>query len=305
MNDDTCQNTWSLNKSNYFWWDICVRIVENENFSYLGIVDSIFRFEENEIFINRIQENYPTPFLNIEQELNAIKILIENSQNYIYVEQQIIGCNVDVENMENTCPYMFYIRERIERAFMEYLEDNQKEFHLCILTNTNQPDESLLVQHFSKLLLDWPFSQLFSNISKFSEGKVWLREHVFIGHLQQQNTLIKIHSNFIVVDDEYLVRASTNWMDRSASFYAHDMELGVYICSLSQVSFFMRQIWKHHTLTDDIDDIVLFVLLANNETGLLKKYKQKKKKNQTSFFEQMHRSVPILRGKRSSLWSSS
>ena len=167
--------------------------------------------------------------------LNAYYDLIQNSEHYIYIENQFFISKSFSEEERKACPYsiedlveneiVYYLRKRIEKAY-----ENNENFKVYIFIPLlpgfagdpeNAPTLQVVLKHTYKTICR---NHGLSLLEKLSEkmGDKWkkyinfysLRNHALVNGVPKTE-LIYIHSKLMIIDDRKVLIGSANINDRS------------------------------------------------------------------------------------------
>lgn len=127
---------------------------------------------------------------------------------------------------------MFFLQQnRIAQALVHRISlgiENKDDFHALVLSNTAQADEpSYVTRKFCEISNQYSMFEIETLAVSYGLTLEQLYSRLFVGRLEYQGVLVKVHSNIIIQDGIRAIRTSSNLIDRSLSPAPTDVELGV------------------------------------------------------------------------------
>lgn len=185
----------------------------------------------------------PFPLLNGGRtEHDLIVRLIQTATDYVHVEHQnFISTGHTVNAVARA------IVERVHRAAR-----HGETFHVMVLTNRENEDESAVVDNLLWATLTWSRRWIEKRAHQVGMTLETLYEHLFIGYLCHNRIHVKIHSNVFVADGRRMIRSSSNLSDRSLSPLPCDSELGIMVADAGVVETMQQAQWNRYFQTRDV-----------------------------------------------------
>jgi phosphatidylserine/phosphatidylglycerophosphate/cardiolipin synthase-like enzyme len=153
---------------------------------------------------------------------------------------------------------------------------------------------------------------MMANAQAHGVPTAFMRERVFIGTLEHNNTHIKVHSNLIIQDGHTMLRTSSNLTDRSLSINPCDNELGVVVTG-AEVAHAQQALWARY-FQQPINNAWWprsAFRLMQEETGVVRAVRYHKFHDTTflpdvvvDFIMSKIHALPYFGGKRAITWSS-
>lgn len=208
----------------------------------------------------------PFPLVAASSEHLATLKLIQDAKSCIHMEAQLC---ISTDSTSNKI--LSTVVDRLVRA------QNTKGDRFCfiMLVNTHQPDEHVVVSSATTLSLHWSRRMMMECATKRGVSPLFLKERVFMGTLEHNDTHIKVHSNLIIQDGHTMIRTSSNLTDRSLSQHPCDNELGIVISGES-VAQAQQALWKRYLMLDPQSPHMMPVEVLkrmSDEMGVVKRIK--------------------------------
>ncbi|GLD96046.1 hypothetical protein PINS_up004724 [Pythium insidiosum] len=156
------------------------------------------------------------------REENAMVNLILRAQHSVQLENQILISGGSMQH-NRICDAVV---ERIARACRAH----DAAFRVLLLSNAAQQDEpSHVTRFYCTLAVQWSLEHVEHAALQRGISREALARHLLVARLQhpRDGTLIKVHSNLLIVDGAFALRSSSNLADRSLSARPTDTELGL------------------------------------------------------------------------------
>ncbi|KNC55721.1 phospholipase D [Thecamonas trahens ATCC 50062] len=203
----------------------------------------------------------PLPLVAHATEAQLMRELIEGAKSSIHLENQAFMSGESSQN-----GIVGAIAARVVRA----VEEGDDAFRVVILTNMAQQDEpSFVTRLYCSSSLVWSLRHLERTVAAAGVSTEQLYQHVFVGFLEHDSVLVKVHSNMIVVDSQHLIRSSSNLSDRSLSSEPTDSELGLFV-SGPEVAAFQARLFSRYLSGEDVaaGDVVSVFAAAQAGHGI-------------------------------------
>lgn len=216
---------------NYSWHETSVSV---------PCTPAMLSFAQNN-FHAVVQRSAPFPLVSGGvTEHRLIVHLIDCARSCIHMESQVCISAASTDNsvLSAVCARLF-------RAFQH---QNTDRFHFILLTNEYQIDESPVVSWTSGKQLQWSIGHLRATLGKLGITDAFIRQRVFVGVMREpgkRGRHIKVHSNMVLQDGHTMLRSSSNFTDRSLSFFPCDNELGILVHG-DVVALFQQKIWRRY-----------------------------------------------------------
>ena len=207
------------NRLGYFWHELgVVANCPKETFEYIASQHNVL----TKYMFDDAMVPAPFPLVNggwIEE--NLMVEMITTAKYSIQLENQIFISGGNWQ--ENR------IAQAIVHRICRGLEDGD-DFHALVLTNAAQQDEpSFFTRKYCEISLTYTIGgmEALALSRGFTLDQFYSR--IFIGRLEHNGILVKVHSNILIQDGHRAIRTSSNLADRSLSHRPCDTELGIMI----------------------------------------------------------------------------
>ncbi|KAG7398259.1 hypothetical protein PHYBOEH_011432 [Phytophthora boehmeriae] len=206
------------NYLDYYWHELGVVCSCDDNMAQW--IHSNHEPNEKKRYYDQFLESPPFPLVSGGwNEENAMVNMIMTAKHSVQLENQILISGGTLQH-NRICAA---IVTRISQAHRK-----REPFHAIILTNAAQKDEpSQLARIYCTLSIQWSLEHLENCALDNGLTLEELDKYLFVGRLENDGVLIKVHSNILIVDGEYAIRSSSNLADRSLSARPNDTELGL------------------------------------------------------------------------------
>lgn len=201
-----------LNGLGYYWHELGALV---------PCTPEIFRWCE--MNHDNIHVHPPLPVGCGESEHDYMCNMILNAKESIHMENQIMMTG------------LLFHKNRLGHAIVHRIVQavrNNEPFHVVLVTNTGQPDEpSCVTQLLTPLYQKASLAGMCRLAMKAGITREQFEQCFICCRLAEEgtDTLIKVHTNILIVDGKYALRSSSNLSDRSWSDKPTDTELGVFL----------------------------------------------------------------------------
>ena len=175
------------------------------------------------------------PLCTAWDENRVLCQLINNAKKHIHIENQSICSVIGVSS--NTV--FLTLAKRLVKA---YKHTNNDLLCCTIISNVDQPDEANIVTLWTKHSFYASVASLIFYCTNQGVSTTFLTKRLVIATMCHNNNYIKVHSNFTLIDGQYLYRSSSNLNDRCLNKNPCDSEIGVLVSEKQVVSSFQQKI---------------------------------------------------------------